>query len=160
MAPDAWDAWGGQEPIAKGGMAEADHVTTAMRWMTTLNRGAAEALHAVDPDAVTDVTGFGLAGHAAEMAEASGVAVEIDLAALPLLPGALEAAGGEPLDLHLEEDLLDEAQGGVEIGVVARKRCFPERQRQCQDQRERDRHIHVEPAAPQRTPGRPVERDA
>ncbi len=60
--------------------------------MATLNREAAEALHKVHPHAVTDVTGFGLAGHAAEMAEASGVAVEIDLGALPLLPGALEAA--------------------------------------------------------------------
>jgi selenide,water dikinase len=59
--------------------------------MATLNREAAESLHTVGPHAVTDVTGFGLAGHAAEMAEASGVSIEIDLGALPLLPGALEA---------------------------------------------------------------------
>lgn len=77
---------------AKGGMAKADHVTTAMRWMTTLNRDAAEALHGADPHAVTDVTGFGLAGHAAEMAEASGCAIELDLEALPAMPGALDAA--------------------------------------------------------------------
>jgi len=77
---------------AKGGMAKADHVTTAMRWMTTLNKGAAEALHDADPHAVTDVTGFGLAGHAAEMAEASGCAIELDLEALPAMPGALDAA--------------------------------------------------------------------
>jgi selenide,water dikinase len=78
---------------AKAEMADPAHLSTALRWMATLNREAAEALQEVDPHAVTDVTGFGLAGHLAEMAEASGNAVEIDLAALPLLPGALEAAG-------------------------------------------------------------------
>jgi selenide,water dikinase len=77
---------------AKGGMAEPDHVATAMRWMTTLNRDAAEMLKDFEPHAVTDITGFGLAGHAAEMAEASGCAVEIDLEALPGMPGALDAA--------------------------------------------------------------------
>jgi len=77
---------------AKGGMAAADHVTTAMRWMTTLNRDAAEVLKDFEPHAVTDITGFGLAGHAAEMAEASACAIEIDLEALPAMPGALDAA--------------------------------------------------------------------
>ncbi len=77
---------------AKGGMAKPDHVATAMRWMTTLNRDAAEMLKDLEPHAVTDITGFGLAGHAAEMAEASGCAVELDLASLPAMPGALDAA--------------------------------------------------------------------
>jgi len=77
---------------AKAEMVDPAHLSTALRWMATLNREAAEALHEVGPHAVTDVTGFGLAGHAAEMAEASGCAVELDLAVLPLLPGALEAA--------------------------------------------------------------------
>jgi selenide,water dikinase len=76
---------------AKAEMVDPAHLSTALRWMATLNREAAESLHTVDPHAVTDVTGFGLAGHAAEMAEASGVGIEIELAALPLLPGALEA---------------------------------------------------------------------
>ena len=65
------------------------------------NREAAEALHEFRPHAVTDVTGFGLAGHVAEMAEASGTAVEIDLGALPLLPGALKAAA---TGLEVDED--------------------------------------------------------
>ena len=77
---------------AKGEMAKPDHITTAMRWMTTLNKDAAQVLRDLDPHAVTDVTGFGLAGHAAEMAEASGCALELDLEALPAMPGALEAA--------------------------------------------------------------------
>ncbi len=77
---------------AKANMVDAAHLSTTLRFMSTLNREAAEALHEVAPHAVTDVTGFGLAGHAAEVAEASGVAIEIDLAALPVLPGALEAA--------------------------------------------------------------------
>ncbi len=77
---------------AKAEMVDPTHLSTALRWMATLNREAADALHDFAPHAVTDVTGFGLAGHAAEMAEASGIAVEIDLSALPLLPGALDAA--------------------------------------------------------------------
>jgi selenide,water dikinase len=77
---------------AKAEMADPAHLSTALRWMSTLNREAAEALHDVGPHAVTDITGFGLAGHLAEMAEASGTAVEVDLESLPILPGALEAA--------------------------------------------------------------------
>jgi selenide,water dikinase len=77
---------------AKAEMVDPSHLSTALRWMATLNREAAEALAPLAPRAVTDITGFGLAGHAAEMAEASAAAVEIELAALPLLPGALEAA--------------------------------------------------------------------
>jgi selenide,water dikinase len=57
--------------------------------------GAAAAVLAPVARAMTDVTGFGLAGHLLEICEASGVAAEIDLAVLPLLPGAerLAAAG-------------------------------------------------------------------
>ncbi len=60
--------------------------------MTTLNRDAADALRPFEPNAVTDVTGFGLLGHAHEMAERSGVRIELDAAALPFFPGALEQA--------------------------------------------------------------------
>jgi len=77
---------------AKAELVDPGHLAAAMRWMGTLNREAAEALHDAHPHAVTDVTGFGLAGHAAEMANASGLTLELDLAALPRLPGALEAA--------------------------------------------------------------------
>ncbi len=77
---------------AKAELADPDHVAAAIRWMATLNRRAAELAQEASPHAVTDVTGFGLVGHAAELAEASGLAVEIGLDGLPLLPGATEAA--------------------------------------------------------------------
>jgi selenide,water dikinase len=77
---------------ARAGMADPNDLATAMRWMGTLNREAAEALHDAEPHAVTDITGFGLVGHAAEMAHASGLRLELNLNALPRLPGAVEAA--------------------------------------------------------------------
>lgn len=55
--------------------------------MVALNRAAAEAAVAVGARAATDVTGFGLAGHAFEMAEASDVTVRLHLNDLPLLEG-------------------------------------------------------------------------
>ena len=55
-------------------------------------RRAADALRRFSPNAVTDVTGFGLFGHAHEMAERSGVRLVLDSASLPALDGALEAA--------------------------------------------------------------------
>ena len=65
--------------------------------MTRLNRDAAEALLEADRasgaiHAVTDITGFGLLGHAREMAVGSGISLEIDHARVDYLPGAVEAA--------------------------------------------------------------------
>jgi selenide, water dikinase len=74
---------------AKRGLAELE---TAVGWMRTLNRDAADVVRKVGPNAVTDVTGFGLAGHAHEMATRSGVRIELDAASLPALDGALESA--------------------------------------------------------------------
>ncbi|MGH3130735.1 MAG: selenide, water dikinase SelD, partial [Gaiellaceae bacterium] len=64
----------------------------AVEWMRMLNRDAAEALRPFEPNGVTDVTGFGLLGHAHEMADRSGVRLRILAASLPALPGALEVA--------------------------------------------------------------------
>ena len=77
---------------ARAELVDPGDLATAMRWMGTLNQSAAEALRDAEPHAVTDITGFGLAGHAAEMANASGLTLELELSALPRLPGALEAA--------------------------------------------------------------------
>jgi selenide,water dikinase len=74
---------------AKRGLADA---AEAVRWMRTLNRDAADVLRKVGPSAVTDVTGFGLLGHAHEMASRSGVRIRIEAARLPALEGALDAA--------------------------------------------------------------------
>jgi selenide,water dikinase len=74
---------------AKRGLADA---AEAVRWMRTLNREAADLLRPFVPNAVTDVTGFGLLGHAYEMASRSDVRITIDAARLPALPGALDAA--------------------------------------------------------------------
>jgi selenide,water dikinase len=60
--------------------------------MRTLNRDAADVVRKLSPNAVTDVTGFGLLGHAHEMASRSGVRIQIEAARLPALEGALEAA--------------------------------------------------------------------
>jgi selenide,water dikinase len=68
----------------------------AVRSMRTLNRAAAEALQALPAGAVhacTDVTGFGLIGHATEMARASGVTVTLHAGAVPLFEGVLAIAG-------------------------------------------------------------------
>ena len=74
---------------AKRGLADT---AEAVRWMRTLNRDAADLLRPLTPNAVTDVTGFGLAGHAHEMAERSGVRIVLEAGRLPALEGALEAA--------------------------------------------------------------------
>jgi selenide,water dikinase len=64
----------------------------AVRAMKVSNRAAADALRAYAPGAVTDVTGFGLAGHAWETAQRSGVRIVLEADALPALPGALQVA--------------------------------------------------------------------
>ena len=74
---------------AKRGLADA---AEAVRWMRTLNRDAADVLRKLGPSAVTDVTGFGLLGHAHEMASRSGVRIRIEAERLPALDGALDAA--------------------------------------------------------------------
>ena len=61
----------------------------AARQMATLNRAAAEAMLAAGARAATDVTGYGLVGHARNLARASGVTLAFEAAAVPLFPGAL-----------------------------------------------------------------------
>ncbi len=64
----------------------------AVETMSTLNRAVCEAARSLEVHAATDITGFGLAGHAWELARASEASVVIDASALPILPGALELA--------------------------------------------------------------------
>ena len=77
----------------KRGLAEPDLVAAAVDLMTTSNRAASEAMRTADVAAATDVTGFGLLGHLHRMLLASGVAAELDAAAVPLLdPRILDLA--------------------------------------------------------------------
>ena len=76
----------------KRGEADLAWIRAAVRSMTTLNKAAAEVVVAggFAVHSVTDVTGFGLIGHAREMAAGSGVSLQIRASQVPLLPGALE----------------------------------------------------------------------
>ena len=76
----------------KRGIAKETDVEAATQSMLKLNREACEAMLAFDVHGCTDVTGFGLIGHAREMALASKVTIEIDPRAIQFLPGAVEYA--------------------------------------------------------------------
>ena len=65
----------------------------AVRSMVTLNKDASRIVRRFSVHACCDVTGFGLLGHATEMAMGSGVSLVLDSATLPLLPGAARLAG-------------------------------------------------------------------
>jgi selenide,water dikinase len=92
---------------ARKGLAGQEEQAEVAGRMTELNQRAAEALRGFEPNAVTDVTGFGLLGHAYEVAERSGVALVLEGERLPALPGALAAAAA-----------------GVRTGGDARNRDF------------------------------------
>jgi selenide,water dikinase len=72
----------------KSGEASVEHVRAAVASMRQLNLAAGRVAATSGAHAVTDVTGFGLVGHAVEMARASGVRLAISLDQVPLLPGA------------------------------------------------------------------------
>ena len=78
----------------KAGAAPAEAIAAAIASMSQLNAAAAAAAAAVGARTGTDITGFGLAGHALEVASASGVGIRLRCSLLPLLPGA-EACGRE-----------------------------------------------------------------
>lgn len=76
----------------KNQRAEPEVAQAAINAMLTLNRAASEAARTAEPHACTDITGFGLLGHAFEVAERSGVRLRLSAASIPLLPGAAELA--------------------------------------------------------------------
>jgi selenide,water dikinase len=74
----------------KSGRAPDELVDRAARFMATLNRAAAEAMIPIpEVHACTDITGFGLLGHALEVALASGVSIELRADAVPVIEGVL-----------------------------------------------------------------------
>ncbi|OGO74083.1 MAG: selenide, water dikinase SelD [Chloroflexi bacterium RIFCSPLOWO2_12_FULL_71_12] len=140
----------------KRGTIAPEDLASVIASMSALNRSAAQAAVAAGLHAGTDITGFGLAGHAHEMAERSGVEVRIDAAAVPLLPGAFDHAeagvdfggmqrnrehfldGGlvrfEGLDEATTRLMLDpQTSGGLLVGVPAAHRESFEQERNARD---------------------------
>ena len=76
----------------KNEVASEAHLQNAIAWMSKLNRGAAQAMQAVGVKCATDITGYGLLGHAHEIAQASNVTLQFRADALPILDGALDYA--------------------------------------------------------------------
>ena len=110
----------------KRGKAEPAWIAAAARSMTTLNKAAAEVItdgvrgeRTFAVHALTDVTGFGLIGHAREMALASGVSLRLHVSSVPLLPGALECvrAGYIPGGLKANRDFA-ECMVGYDDGIA------------------------------------------
>jgi selenide,water dikinase len=102
-------------------MVAPRHLEAAIESMARLNRHPSHIVREVGAHALTDVTGFGLLGHASEMAEASGVAFRIEADRVPILGGALEyvaqgaLTGGESRNRHawqerisFQDDISDE----------------------------------------------------
>jgi selenide,water dikinase len=77
----------------KNGVASKEAEAAAIKAMTTSARAASKVMTRLGANACTDITGFGLLGHAYEMAKASGVTFEIDSNVVPLLPDVLELIG-------------------------------------------------------------------
>ena len=102
----------------KSGRAPAALVERAVKAMTTLNKAASEAISAVGgAHACTDITGFGLLGHASEMAAGSGVSMEFVAAAIPVFEGALPL-----LPRHRSGGMATRRVSDTRFGVVPRIR--------------------------------------
>ena len=100
---------------AKAGMASAEGIALAQKLMTTLNKGARDAMVRFRVHACTDVTGFGLLGHGLEMAQGSGVELELDTGGVDFIPEAGELArmGLLPEGMYRNRSF---AEGWVEPG--------------------------------------------
>jgi selenide,water dikinase len=126
----------------KQGLLDSRALRRMTRTMATLNRGASEAAVEFRARSATDVTGFGLLGHAAQMAEASGVTLRLAVSKSWFMPRTLEfaARGVKPAGLdrnreffasrvaseHLDDTMLDglydpQTSGGLLIAMPARR---------------------------------------
>lgn len=77
----------------KNGKAKPEAIAAVTKVMTTSAAKAAKVMQKLKASACTDITGFGLIGHAYEMAKASNVTLELESGAVPLLPDVLELIG-------------------------------------------------------------------
>jgi selenide,water dikinase len=113
----------------KQGKAEPAWIEAATRSMTTLNKLAAEAAAEVDDDVhgATDITGFGLVGHAREIALASNVSLRIDSAEIPLLAGGVDSvrAGCVPAGLKANREFAEcVVEFGPKVDEITRTLLF------------------------------------
>lgn len=76
----------------RAGLTDSRQMQAAIDTMTILNAAAAQVMARFPVHACTDITGFGLIGHASEMAAGSGVTIELWASAVPLLPGVRQFA--------------------------------------------------------------------
>jgi selenide,water dikinase len=76
----------------KGDLADKETVSKAIKYMAMLNKQAAEVMDKVGVNACTDITGFGLLGHASEMAKGSNVSLELWSEECLIIPGVIELA--------------------------------------------------------------------
>ena len=90
----------------KAGLASPRAVEQAVAVMTALNAPAAEVMAACAVSGATDITGFGLLGHALELAQASGVGIVFQAEAVPIIPEAsdMAAMGLVPLGSHANKE--------------------------------------------------------
>jgi selenide,water dikinase len=134
VAPDAvWTNAGARagdvlfltKPLGTGVIATAikferasrETMDAAIAVMIELNRAAAEALMTLPAGSVhacTDITGFGFLGHASEMAAASGVTLDVDAGAVPLIPGAFELAANRSGGMKTNETHFAQGVAGLE----------------------------------------------
>jgi selenide, water dikinase len=102
----------------------AQEFVKATAWMTTLSDRAADVLRPFEPSAVTDVTGFGLFGHAHEIAKRSAARLVLEGGNLPALDGAIEAAehglrtGGDPRNRAYVGDAVELRESIDEIAAL------------------------------------------
>ena len=97
----------------KQGVVEPEVLAGAVDNMAALNRPASQAMQRVGVNAATDITGFGLLGHLKSMVKGSSVSAEVNLSAVPVLPGTralLErgvAPGGTHRNVSSVNDVVD-----------------------------------------------------
>lgn len=91
---------------AKADLLPADIQRQMIRHMTTLNKTARDIMVQFSVHACTDVTGFGLLGHCLEMAQGSGVSIQLNSQAIPIIPTVLEWAdmGLLPAGMYRNQD--------------------------------------------------------
>jgi selenide,water dikinase len=106
------------------GRATAGSIARAIAAMRQSSRAAAQILAGHAATAMTDVSGFGLAGHLGEMLRASRAAAELDLAAIPLYPGARDLAEDGIVSTLLPENLALDGMIGGESDEATRALLF------------------------------------